>query len=260
TEHSGYPQDPLLRRARTDAAVRALVLRFLRALTRLGYAEAAAVVPPGERMRQWALTHGAPRDLVTMIPPGVDPRDNPPLRQEPDEPVIAWVGPDRERGLVLTAFQAVRAAVPEARLIVIGHPADGSRPVGVSFTGPVAHRRALYGMAQVIAVSGNDPGMPYPLIEAMMCGRPAVCTESGGLADMVGIGAMVVPSRDPEALGRACLGLLRDERLRRELSNSARQRSRTLFSLRTMLDGYQQVYARAVAGVPERQELALALR
>src|SRR5581483_11321242 len=134
-------------------------------------------VPPNERMRQWALAGGAAREQVTMIPPGVDPRDNPPLRQEPAEPVIAWVGPDRERDLMLTAFQGVREVMPEARLIVIGHAPDGSRPVGVSFTGPVANRRALYGMAQVIAVSGTDPGMPYPLIEAMMAGRPAVCTE-----------------------------------------------------------------------------------
>jgi glycosyltransferase involved in cell wall biosynthesis len=258
TEHSGYPYDPLLRRTRTDPAVRALILRFLRALARLGYAEAATVVPPSERMRRWELEHGAPRERVTMVPPGVDPRDNPPLRQEPAEPVIAWVGPERERELVLAAFRAVREEVPQARLIVIGHPPEGSRPMGASFTGPVANRRALYGMAQLIAISGNDAGMPYPLIEAMMCGRPTVCTESGGLADMVGIGATVVPPDDPAALGRACVALLTDVRLRREMSNSARQRSRTLFGLRTMLDGYQRVYAEATAaGAPARAELVL---
>ncbi len=247
TEHSGYTTDPLLRRARTDPAVRVLVLRFLRALARVAYLEAAAIVTPSEQMRRLALDLGAPRDLVTMIPPGVDLRDNPPLRQEPVEPVMAWVGPDRERALVLRAFETVREEVPDARLLVIGHAPDGTRPLGVSFTGPVANRRAMYGMAQVIAISGSDPGMPYPLIEAMTCGRPAVCTESGGLADMVGIGAVVVPAGDPEALGRACVGLLQDVRLRRELSNSARQRARTLFSLRGMLDGYQKIYAQAVA-------------
>jgi polysaccharide biosynthesis protein PelF len=257
TEHSGYLSDPLLRRARTDPAVHALILRFLRALTRLAYQEAAAIVPPSERMRRWALDHGAPRERITMIPPGIDPRDNPPLREEPAEPVVAWVGPDRERELAFAAFELVRREVPEARLIVIGHPPDGTRPVGVSFTGPVGDRRALYGMAQVIAVSGNDAAMPYPLIEAMMCGRPTVCTESGGLAEMVGIGASVVPQSDPEPLGRACVALLDDERLRREMSNSARQRSRTLFSLRTMLDGYQRVYGQAAQVPQPSTELAL---
>jgi glycosyltransferase involved in cell wall biosynthesis len=64
---------------------------------------------------------------------------------------------------------------------------------------------------------------------------------------MVGIGAMVVPPDDPAAVARACVALLTDERLRREVSNSARQRSRTLFSLRTMLDGYQRIYAQVTA-------------
>lgn len=246
TEHNPYPHNPLLRRARTDPAVHALVLRFLRALTRLGYAEAAAIVPPSERMRRWALDHGAARGLVTMIPPGVDPRDILPLRQEPTEPVVAWVGPDRERELILSAFHLVREEVPQARLIVIGHPPEGSRPMGTSFTGPVANRRTLYEMAQIVAVSGNDSGMPYPLIEAMMCGRPTVCTESGGLATMVGIGAIVVGENDPDGLGRACIALLRDERLRHEVSNSARQRARSLFSLRGMIEGYQRAYAQAV--------------
>jgi glycosyltransferase involved in cell wall biosynthesis len=247
TEHNPYPHNPLLRRARTNPAVYALILRFLQALTQLGYAEAAAIVPPSERMRRWALDHGAARELVTMIPPGVDPRDVLPLRQEPAEPVVAWVGPDRERELILSAFRVVREEVPQARLIVSGHPPEGSRPTGASFTGPMADRRTLYEMAQVVAVSGNDAGMPYPLIEAMMCGRPTICTESGGLATMVGIGAVMVGQNDPEALGRACVTLLRDERLRREISNSARQRARSLFNLRSMIEGYQRVYEQAVA-------------
>jgi glycosyltransferase involved in cell wall biosynthesis len=255
TEHSPYPHNPLLRRARTDPAVRALILRFLRALTQLGYAEAAAVVPPSERMRRWALDHGAARELVTMIPPGVDPRDILPLRQEPAEPVVAWVGPDRGRELVLSAFRAIRREVPRARLIVIGHPPEGSRPMGATFTGPVANRRTLYEMAQVVAISGDDTGMPYPLIEAMMCGRPTICTDSDGLSAMAGIGAIVVPAGDPEALGRACVKLLRDGRLRHEMSNSARQRSRSLFSLRGMIEGYERVYAQAMGATAPAREL-----
>jgi hypothetical protein len=42
--------------------------------------------------------------------------------------------------------------------------------------------------------------MPYPLIEAMLCGRATVCTDGGGLGAMVGMGARVVPPADPGAL------------------------------------------------------------
>lgn len=247
TEHRDYRGDPLLRQARGDRAVETLLLRFLRALSRLGYQEAAAILPPSERMLRWAMTQGADPGRVRLVPPGLDPRDSPVLRQEPDEPVIAWVGPAHERDLMLQAFEAVRAAVPEARLVVIGHPTEGPRCTGVSFTGPVPGRRALYAMAQVIAVSGSAPSMPYPLIEAMMCGRPTVCTDDGELADTVGSGAAVVPPADPGALAKACVTLLRDPVLRRNVSTYARQRALALFSLPPMIDAYRQAYADAVA-------------
>ncbi|MBO0869935.1 MAG: DUF3492 domain-containing protein, partial [Micromonosporaceae bacterium] len=220
SEHQPYLRAPLLART-ADPAVRALLMRFLHALTRLAYQEAAAVVPPSERMRGWALHHGADRKRVTVIPPGVDPQAHPPVRGEPEEPVVAWVGPEQERDLVLAAFALIRDAVPEARLVIVGADVPGGAPPGVSVTGQVAGRRPVYAMAQVVLVSGNDAAMPYPLIEAMMCGRPTVCTESGGLAATVGIGASVVPGDDPTRLAEACLALLHDSRLRRELANSA---------------------------------------
>jgi polysaccharide biosynthesis protein PelF len=245
SEHQPYLRAPLLART-VDPAVRVLLMRFLHALTRLAYQEAAAVAPPSERMRGWALHHGADRTRVTVIPPGVDPQACPPLRGEPEEPVIAWVGPEHELDLVLAAFALIRDDVPDARLVIVGTDLPGGCPPGVTVTGQITGRRPVYEMAQVVAVSGNDPAMPYPLIEAMMCGRPTVCTESGGLAATVGIGASIVPGDDPTRLAAGCLALLRDSRLRRELANSARQRSRTLFSLGSMLDGYRRAYAAAV--------------
>jgi glycosyltransferase involved in cell wall biosynthesis len=240
-----------MNRAGARPAVRAVLLRFLRALTRLGYAEAGAIAPPGERMRRWAMHHGAERELIRVVPPGVDPHDHPLIRDEPAEPVLVWVGPDGELPLILQAFTALRRAVPDARLIVIGPTPPDPRPDRVSFTGPVTARRDLYAMGRAVAVSGADDAMPYPLIEAMLCGRATVCTDNGGLAAMVGIGALVVPPGDPARLAAACASVLADGRLRRELATAARSRARTLFSLGSMLDGFRDQYAQALARRPE---------
>jgi glycosyltransferase involved in cell wall biosynthesis len=236
-------------------AVRAVLLRFLRALTRLGYAEAAAIAPPDERMRRWALHHGADRGLVTLIPPGVDPNDHPPLREEPAGPVLAWLGEPAALPGMLHAFGLVRGSVPDARLIVIGSALDGVRaPEGVSFSGPVTGYRGLFAKATVLVISGAHDGMPYPLIEAMLAGRATVCTENGGLAATVGIGASVVPPEDPVRLAAACVDLLTDERLRREIGTMARNRARTLFRLGAMLDGYRELYEKALVSRPEPVE------
>jgi glycosyltransferase involved in cell wall biosynthesis len=247
TEHDVYLADPLLEGYAAHPVARAALVRFLRAVVRLGYAEAAAIAPPNERLRRWALHHGADRAAVTLIPPGVDPHDHPPLRDEPDEPVLAWLGEPAALPVALQAFGIVRRTVPAARLVVIGSAPEGApRTEGVSFSGPVTGYRALFAKATALALSGTHPGMPYPLIEAMLCGRPTVCTDSGDLAATVGIGAPVVPPGDPVRLGTACAALLTDARVRRELGTAARIRARTLFRLGSMLDRYRELYEKAL--------------
>ena len=61
----------------------------------------AAVVAPSERMRRWAEHHGARREQLRVVPPGVDPADHPRLANPPDHPVIAWVGPHSELPVLL---------------------------------------------------------------------------------------------------------------------------------------------------------------
>jgi len=73
TEHDAYLRAELVERAGPGGGTRVL-LRFLRALNRLGYAEAAAIIAPSERMRRWALHHDADRRRLRVVPPGVDRR------------------------------------------------------------------------------------------------------------------------------------------------------------------------------------------
>jgi glycosyltransferase involved in cell wall biosynthesis len=243
TEHEPYLADPLLVKVGALPGARAVLLRFLGSLSRLGYAEAEAIVPASERMRRWAEQHDADRTRVTQIPPGVDPTEHPPLRDDPGEPVIAWLGEPTTLGLALHMFGLVRQRVPAARLIVIGPAPDRrQRLPGVNFSGPVTGLRALFGMSRVLALSGTHGAMPYPLIEAMLCGRATVCTDNGGLSATVGLGAQVVPPNDPVRLAAACTALLTDARLRRELGTSARTRALTLFRLSTMVDRYRTLY------------------
>ncbi|WP_345627867.1 DUF3492 domain-containing protein [Rugosimonospora acidiphila] len=250
TEHGLYLRSPLIEDVGDRPAARAILLRFLRSLTRLGYAEAGAIALPTERMRRWATRQGAERELLRVVPPGVEPRDYPHLREEPPEPVVVWLGPDDELPLILQAFATLLRAVPDARLIVAGSAPPYPTPERITFAGPVADRREAYATARLVVVSGGHASMPYPLIESMLCGRATVCTDNGGLAAMAGMGALVTPPGDPDRLAAACASLLTDARLRRELSSAARRRARTLFTRNAMLDGFREEYARALSGRP----------
>jgi glycosyltransferase involved in cell wall biosynthesis len=108
--------------------------------------------------------------------------------------------------------------------------------------GPVPSSRDAFASGQVAALSSISEGMPYTVLEAMMCGRATVSTDVGGVAEAVGDAGLVVPPRDPEALGRACAALLLDAELRADLVKRGRARALSTFTLPRCLDSYRRQY------------------
>lgn len=78
-------------------------------------------------------------------------------------------------------------------------------------------------------------------IEAMACGLPVAAVEMGAVREVIGPCGTYAPPNDPEGLARA---LVRAMSLPRE---AARARVEQRFSIRAMVDGYEALYAEAVA-------------
>jgi glycosyltransferase involved in cell wall biosynthesis len=250
TEHDTYLTAAVLAEAVGQPAVRAVLVRFLRALARLAYQEAARIAVPTERLRRWVLDHGADPAIVTVVGYGVDPYSCPPLRGEPAEPTIAFLGPDPDVVTVLRALPRIRAIHRDIRLIVASPPSAADKiKIGdpVFFLGPVSHRRSVYATGQVVVVSGRHASAPYALIEAMMCGRPTICLDDGALAPVAGTAATTVPYGEPDRLADACLALLGSADRRRAQSIAGSQRARSLFALRGTIGAVRTIYAEAAA-------------
>src|SRR5262249_30579442 len=178
SEHDTYVDADMLATTAGHPAARAIALRFLRVLARLGYHEATRVAVPTERLRRWATDHGAESRKICVVGYGVDPHSYPRLRYEPAEPIITFLGPERDALTMLDALPRLRAKRRGVRLKMSGwqitHPAQVP-PAEVQFLGPVNHRRSAYAAGQVVVVSARWPSAPYAVIEAMMSGRPTVC-------------------------------------------------------------------------------------
>lgn len=250
TEHDPYLTASVLAETSGRPAVRAVLLRFLRSLAQLAYLEAAQIAAPTVRLRRWALDHGADPAIVTVVGYGVDPHSCPPLRGEPAEPTITFLGPDCDAVTLLRTLPRLRAAHPGIRLIVGAPPVttDEIKPSDpVFFLGPVNHRRSAYATGQVVVVSGRHDAAPYALIEAMMCRRPTICLDDGTLSGVAGTAATTVPYGDEDRLAGACLTLLGSADRRHSLAAAGSQRARSLFALRTTIDAVRTVYTRATA-------------
>jgi glycosyltransferase involved in cell wall biosynthesis len=243
TEHGVYLRERYFTMGGMAPGVKAALLRFHRALARLAYAEAALIAPVSGFNRRWAERNGAHPTRITVIPNGVDPKRFPPLPGEPTVPTLTWVGridPLKDQETLIRAFGYVRAWLPGARLHLAGPVPAGNEQYAatcrrlvadlqlldaVTFAGPVGCSRDAFALGNLVALSSVSEGMPYTVIEAMMCGRATVSTDVGGVAEAVGDAGLVVPPRDPRAFASACLELLTEPALRADLAARGRERA-----------------------------------
>jgi glycosyltransferase involved in cell wall biosynthesis len=252
--------------------VKAAALRFFRALARLGYSEAELVAPVSDFNRRWEVRHGVNPDKIITVANGVSPERYPPLESEPDRPTVTWVGrvdPLKDLETLVRAFRLVHSEVDGSRLRLFGPVPAGNEAYAaecrhlvsalrldevVAFEGPVASSREAFAAGHVVALSSISEGMPYTVIEAMMCGRVTVSTDVGGVAETVADAGHVVPPRDPEAFAEACHGVLVDGERRRELGARARARALASFTLTNCVDVYRQLYLDLAARAWARAE------
>lgn len=159
-------------------------------------------------------------------------------------PVIGAVGRLEEaKGHIylIRAMPAVLAHKPSARLVIVGggHLREAlQREIdalglteAVTLTGYRDDMLALMQGFDVFALPSLWEGLGIVLLEAMAYARPLVAAAVGGVNDVVlpGKTGLLVPPRDPEALGRAICTLLADESLRARLGEAGRERLETEF-------------------------------
>lgn len=268
TEHGLYIREQYMhhRSGPFRWPVKSLYLAFIRRLCALGYEEATTICPGNAFNIRWQEQLGADRSRVRTIYNGVEPSEFPEVASEPDVPTISWVGrvdPVKDLETLLKAMAIVHTKVPAAKMRIFGGPPAGREPylehcktlaktlgLGdvVTFEGLIPEIREAYIAGHVVALCSIAEGIPYTVIEAMVCGRPCIGTDVGGVAEAIGDTGRVVPPRDPEALAAACAELLVDDELRRRLGAAARLRALEFFTVDRGITAYAEIYSLLAAG------------
>lgn len=192
----------------------------------------SAVVVPSRFLADVAAGLGFERQRIHVIPSGIDTTFFAPS-PVPSDPVVAFVGRFVDKkGLdtLLAAWPAVRHAVPEARLHLLGSGPLGSlidrEDASVRHLVPDPHRRAeqvrdtIRGAKLVTTPShtadgGDAESLLLVNLEAQASGRPVVTTDNGGITEFVSANesALVVPQRDPDALAAALVSVLANDEI-----------------------------------------------
>lgn len=188
---------------------------------------AAAVIVPSQFLVRRAVELGAPEDRVHVIGSGIDTTRFEPS-PVPDVPEVVFVGRFVEKkglDVLAAAWSAVTAAVPGARLRVLGYGplealARSLDPQLVLAPDQQQVRDAIRRARVVVSPSRtatDDVAETLLMVnlEAQASGRPVVTTDHGGIPEYVRRDetALVVPEGDPVALAHALILVLTDHAL-----------------------------------------------
>jgi len=166
--------------------------------------------------------------------------------------------------LVVEAFATVHTEIPTASLHLYG---DGERrdalarqaaahglADAVYFHGKIPYEAVPAAMAQcdIIVMPSRDASetLGIAALEAQAMGVPVIATEIGGIPEAVqdGVGGLLIPPGDAEALAAALLRLARDSALRARLGRQGRAFIAAHFDWERTLDAMEAVYRRVVGG------------
>ncbi len=221
------------------------------------FADLVAVVDEsiGERLAG----HGFPRERLRTVtnavtrPPRHDPAD---VRRRlgigPDVPValtVARLVEQKRPDVLVDAFAQVPA--PALLLVAGGGPLLDATQRRVDAAGLTDRVRLLgdrddvdrlLAVADAFVLASDWEGLPMALLEAMSAGVPVVATAVDGVVRACAEAGVLVPRRDPAALGAAIGDLLADPARRAALAEAGRARVAAHYSPAAMAAGYRALY------------------
>jgi N-acetyl-alpha-D-glucosaminyl L-malate synthase BshA len=156
---------------------------------------------------------------------------------------------------VIEVFAKVLEQQP-ARLLMVGDGPDLHRAVmrtrqlgitdHVHFMGNREDVAYLLAASEVLILPSESESFGLAALEAMASGCAVVCSNIGGLPELVrdGVDGYLCELGDTEGMARRVLGLLRNQAKLKEMQQSALQRATRDFSVEAMVSQYLGLYRR----------------
>jgi glycosyltransferase involved in cell wall biosynthesis len=178
-----------------------------------------------------------------------------------DEPRIVACGrlvPQKNYAMLLRSIKKVLREM-RAKLIIIGEGDQKANLIALAGSLGIAEHVHFTGFQEnpfpyivrgtVFTVSSAYEGFGNVIVEAMACGIPVVSTRCPSGPDEIithDVNGLLVPVDDDDALAEAILSLLKDEALRKRLSQAGRARAED-FRLEKILKEYEDLFTEVMS-------------
>ncbi len=160
---------------------------------------------------------------------------------------------------VVKVFARVVEEVPSVLLMVGDGPdqdlaTETAREMGVAdrvrFLGQQNDIATLLGIGDLFLFPSEYESFGLAVLEAMACEVPVVCSDGGGLPEVMvhGETGYLCPVGDVETMAARAIEILKDPGLARTLGKAGRSRAQERFSPKIAMDAHEQLYESLLQG------------
>lgn len=187
-----------------------------------------------------------PAPATVTLPPDRDPA----LHDPPTVLAVARLHRQKRLDLLVAAAASWRGRADSPQVLVAGAgpladalAAQAARAAApVRFLGARTDIGSLFADADVIVLASDWEARPFVAQEALRAGVPLVATDVGGVRELVGPAAVLVPPGDAQALRQGIEAVLRDPELRRRLAREGPARAAQWPTPREMASDHEGIY------------------
>lgn len=173
---------------------------------------------------------------------------------------VARFAEQKNHALLIRAFSKAVQSCPNLELWLVG---DGElrrdieelvKQLGleekVKFLGVRSDVPELLSQADIFVLSSDYEGFGLVVAEAMASGLPVIATAVAGVTEVLegGKAGILVPPKDADALAKAIVELVKDEKRRLELSSYGKKRVSQNFDIRITVREYERLYYALLEG------------
>lgn len=228
------------------------------------------VIAVNEKLAGWArdrlrLPPGRVHYVANFVAPAARPGSVPALPGAPERRVacVANIRPQKDHATLIAAFARVVAALPDARLLLMGAESDAGHgaalrravagagiEANVSWMGVRDDVPDVLRACAVGVLSSASEGLPLALLDYGTAGLATVSTSVGQCADVLdhGRAGMLVPPGDPAALAAALIALLGDRERRARLGDALRRHVDARYGPAPAIASISAIYEAILAG------------
>lgn len=176
---------------------------------------------------------GYPEEKITIIPLGIDHNDFFDKKIKREENTILYVGSDAKRkniALIIKAIAVLAKEMPTIRFVKVGQAQDDQMKRYLQeLAGKLGIEKNIiwkdyindlaneYNKATVFVFPSLYEGFGFPVLEAMACGCPVICSNRTSLPEIAGDAAVYINGEDENELVTAIKRVLSNKQLQEKL-------------------------------------------